>query len=175
MDRPATANSSDRARDHPGDRAQYAGRPRAAALLAPCRLRSSTSICIPTIWSGCAGSCRASSTRRGARSMPRSETLNRAVAGRAAEARANATRAENRRARGRLADPASGEHRRRRAARRYRDPLGTGAAGEGGDRRGIDDQADRHAANGRRGVGSHADDVTSPRRPELPAPGGRSR
>ena len=35
---------------------------------------------------------------------------------------------------------------------RYRDFVGTGAAGQGRDRVGVDDEADRDAANGRGGI-----------------------
>ncbi len=91
------------------------------------------------------------------------------IARRTAEAGA-AGRAKDRGARRRVADPHSGEHRRRRGAGRYRDLFGAGAAGQGRTGRGLDDQADRHAPDGRRGV--HQTELRSRRRrrrPRMPA------
>ena len=62
------------------------------------------------------------------------ETLNRASLGERLKLARRAER-EDRGARRRLADPHSGEHRRRCGAGRYRDLFGTGAAGQGRIRR----------------------------------------
>ncbi len=61
-------------------------------------------------------------------------------------------RPQDRRSRGRLADSYPGEYRRRRGAWRPDDLVRTGPPGEGRIRVGFDDQTDRHAADGRRGI-----------------------
>ena len=79
------------------------------------------------------------------------ESLNRASLGERLKI-SRRSRAQNRAARGRLADPHPGKHRRRRGARRYRHLFRAGHARQARVRRRGHDQAHRHAAHGRRAI-----------------------